>query len=91
MAKLSSGNTFMVGMQMTIHRKLSQLHNCLSHLLHETYRITYSTKICLKIFAIECKIVKSTIIFPFKSFAVYVVMSQVQLTMYLLCMHMSTK
>ena len=28
-------------------------------ILHEIYRITYSTKICGKIFAIECKIMKT--------------------------------
>ena len=43
----------------------------LSRALRETYKITYSTKICWKIFAIECKIMKTTKVFPLESFAVY--------------------
>ena len=39
------------------------------HVLHETYRITYSIKIHGKIFAIECKIAK---VFQLESFAVYI-------------------
>ena len=41
------------------------------HVLHETYRITYSIKIYREIFAIECKITKTAKVFPLESFAVY--------------------
>ena len=39
--------------------------------LCESYRITYSTKIHWKIFAIEYKIMKTTKVFALESFAVY--------------------
>ena len=71
-AKLLSGKTFAVGMQITIHRE--NFRGCLkpiSFVLRETYRITYSTKICGKIFAIESKIVKIAKVFPLESFPVY--------------------
>ena len=66
--KLSSGETFTVGMQMTIHL---QLPTASRRVLRESYRITYSAKIRGKIIAIECKIVKTTKVFPLESFAVH--------------------
>ena len=68
MAKLLNGKTFAFGMQFM--EKLLQLPNAKSFTLRKTYRITYSTKIHGKIFGIECKIVKSTKVFPLESFAV---------------------
>ena len=51
--------------------KLSRLPNNKSLALRKTYRITYSTTICGKIFVIECKIVKTAIVFSLESFAIY--------------------
>ena len=48
--------------------------NCLApchRVLCETYGISYLAKICVKIFAIECKIVKTAKVFPLEGFAVY--------------------
>ena len=67
MAKLSSGKTFAVGMQMTFC-------GCLMTSLAPRVKpieLTYSTKIRGEIFTIECKIVKTAKVFPLESFAVY--------------------
>ena len=56
---------------MIIRGKTFQLPNVKLLTLRKTYRITYSTKIGGKIFAIECKIVKIAKVFPLESFAVY--------------------
>ena len=73
MAKLLSGKTFVINWYANDHSReiLSSCQTQSCHVLHETYRITYSIKIQQKIFTIECKITKNVKVFPLESFVVY--------------------